>query len=132
VRQCASKNAGSATSFGNQCLLQGARRNVAQQHRHLPDLHQLVGQPRVAARDLLGNEGEGLHLGGRVELDAAELLGHAERANADPVGLLEDLARQAGVRIHQPFALPVAAHEGDHQVVHETAAGFAHQPLFVG
>ena len=43
-------------------------------------------------------QGEGLHLGRRIELHAAELLGHAERADADTVGLLEDLARQPLVR----------------------------------
>ncbi len=37
-----------------------ARREVAQQHRHLPVLHQLVGETGVAARDLLRDQGEGL------------------------------------------------------------------------
>src|SRR3989442_9711963 len=36
------------------------------------------------------------------------------RSDADPVGLLEDLARQPGVGIHQPLALPVAARSEEH------------------
>ena len=86
-------------------LLQVARREVAQQHRDLPDLHQLVGEPGIAARDLLGDEREGLHLGRLVELDAAELLRHAERADADLVGAFEDLAAAAG----PPASCPIRA-----------------------
>ena len=44
-------------------LLQVARREVAQQHRDFPVLHQLVGEAGIAARDLLGDHREGLHLG---------------------------------------------------------------------
>ena len=41
-------------------------------------------------------------------------------------------ARQALVRLHVPFALPVLPDERDHGVVHERAAGRAHQVLFFG
>jgi hypothetical protein len=74
-------------------LLQVPRRQVAQQHRHFPDLHQLVGQPGIAARDLLGDERESLCLRPLVELEPAKLLGHAERAQPDLVGAREDLRR---------------------------------------
>ena len=103
-------------------LLQMARREIAQQHRHLPVLHQLVGEPGIAARDLLGDQREGLHLGRLVELDAAELLRHAERADADLVGAVEDFRRQPAFGLHVPFALPVAADERDDDVVDEIAA----------
>ena len=104
-------------------------REFPQEDRHLPVLHQLVGEPRVAARDLLGDKGEGAHLGGALQLHAAVLLGHAERADADAVGLLENRARQARLRVHQPFALPVLADEGRDEVVDEGAAALAHHPL---
>ena len=103
-------------------LLQVTRRQVAQQDRHLPVLHQLVGETGIAARDLLGDQREGPHLAPGIELDPAELLRHPERANADPVGSLEDLGRQPGIRIHVPLALPARADErGDH-LVDEIAA----------
>ena len=113
-------------------LLQVARRQVAQQHRHLPDLHQLVGQPGIAARDLLGDDREGLRLGRLVELEAAELLRHAERADADLMGAFEDFRRQPLLRHHAPFALPIAADERDHHVVDEVAAALPHHALLFG
>ncbi len=113
-------------------LLQMARREVAQQHRDLPDLHQLVGEAGIAARDLLGDDREGLHLGRLVELDAAELLRHAERADADLLGAFEDLRRQPLLRRHVPFALPVAADERDDDVVDKVAAALPHHALLFG
>ena len=103
-------------------LLQVARRQVAQQHRDLPVLHQLVGEAGIAARDLLGDQREGLHLAARLELDAAEFLRHAERADADLLGAFEDFLRQPVLGRHDPFALPVAADERDDDVVDEIAA----------
>ena len=113
-------------------LLQVARREVAQQHRHFPVLHQLVGKPGIAARDLLGDEREGLHLAAGIELDAAELLRHAERADADLLGAFENLRRQPLLRGHVPFALPVAADERDDHFVDEVAARLPHQALLFG
>ena len=113
-------------------LLQVARREVAQQHRNLPVLHQLVGQAGIAARDFLGDEREGLHFRAGLELDAAEFLRHAERADADLVGAVEDFRRQPVLRGHDPFALPVAADERNDHVVDEVAARLPHQALFFG
>src|SRR6478672_3774892 len=107
-------------------------REPAQQHRDLPVLHQLVGEPGVAARNLLGDEGEGAHFGGAFQLHAAVFLGHGERADADTVGLLEDRARQALLRLHQPLALPVLSDERRDEVVDEGAAALAHDLLLVG
>jgi hypothetical protein len=109
-----------------------ARREVAQQHRDLPVLHQLVGEPGVAARDLLRDDREGLHLARLVELDAAELLRHAERADADLLGAREDLVRQPVLRRHHPFTLPVVADERNDHVVDEVAARLPHQDLLFG
>ena len=113
-------------------LLQMTRREIAQQHRDLPDLHQLVGEPRVPARDFLRYDREGLRLGRLVELEAAELLRHAERADADLLRPFEDFRRQSGLRAHVPFALPVAADERDHDVVDEVAAALPHHALLFG
>ena len=110
-------------------LLQVARRQVAQQDGDLPDLYQLVGEARIAARDLLGDDREGLGLGTLVELDAAELLRHAQRADADLLGTLKHFRRQTLLRHHAPFALPVAADERDHDLVDEVAAALPHHPL---
>src|SRR6266849_2335716 len=109
-----------------------APRHVPEQHRDLPDLHQLVGKPRVAARDLLGDEGESLHLVRRIKRNAAEFLGHAESADSDLDGLLEDGARQARIRVHQPLTLPVLADERRDEIVDECAAATAHQALLFG
>src|SRR5262245_31219499 len=113
-------------------LLQVTRREVAQQHRNLPVLHQLVGKAGIAARDLLRDDGKGLHLGRRVELHSAELLGDAERADADLVGAGENFRRQPLLGDHGPFALPVLANERDDDVVHERATAVAHENLFLG
>ena len=78
---------------GKPTLLQMARREIAQQHGDFPDLHQLVGQPGITARDFFGDEREGRHLAGLVELDAAEFLRHAERTDADLVGALQNFRR---------------------------------------
>ena len=113
-------------------LLQVARREVAQQHRNLPVLHQLVGQTGIAAGDFLGDEREGLHFRAGLELDAAEFLRHAERADADLVGADQNFRRQPVLRGHDPFALPVAADERNHHVVDEVAARLPHQALLFG
>src|SRR2546423_12050625 len=42
-------------------------------------------EARVAARDFLGDDGEGPHLARRVELHAAEFFRNAEGADADAV-----------------------------------------------
>ena len=84
-------------------FLQMPRRQVAQQHRDLPVLHQLVGEPGIAARDLLGDQREGLHFARPVELDAAELLRHAERADADLLGAFEDFAAAADPPASSPI-----------------------------
>ena len=103
-------------------LLQVARREVAQQHRNLPILHQLVGQAGITARDFFGDERKRLHFRSGFELDTAELLRHAQRADADLVGADEDFRRQPVLRGHDPFALPVAADERNDHVVDEVAA----------
>ena len=113
-------------------FLQMARRELAQQHRHLPVLHQLVGEPGIAARDLLRDHGEGLDLGARFELDAAEFLGHAQGADADLLGLLQDARRQPVFRLHRPFALPILADEGQDHLIDKIAAALPHHPLFLG
>src|SRR5207302_4072113 len=105
---------------------------VAQQHRDLPVLHQLVGEPGIAACDLLGDDREGLHLARLVELDAAELLRHAEGADADLLGSFEDFLRQPVLRRHHPFALPVVADERENDVVDERAARLPHEDLLFG
>src|SRR5262249_7465268 len=110
-------------------LLKMARREVAEQYRDLPDLHQLVGEPGIAARDLLGDERERLRLGCLGEFDATELLRHAERADADLLGAFEDCGRQPLLRHHAPFALPVAADERNDDVVDEFAAALPHHAL---
>ena len=69
-------------------LLQMLGRELAQQHRHFPVLHHLVGKAGIAARDLFRNHGEGLDLGALLQLDAAVFLRHAERADADLLGAL--------------------------------------------
>ena len=58
---------------------------------------------RIAARDLLGDEGEGLHLGALVELDAAEFLRHAERADADLFGAFQISGGRRASGPHVPF-----------------------------
>ena len=113
-------------------FLQVPRRQVAQQHRDFPVLHELVGEAGIAARDFLGDERKGLHLARPVELDAAELFRHAEGADADLLGALQNFRRQPFVRVHRPFALPVAANEGNDDFVDEIAAALPHQPLFFG
>jgi hypothetical protein len=70
-----------------------------------------------------------LHLGRGIDLHAAKLFGHAEGADADPIGRLEDLARQTLFRFHQPFALPIGTDKGDDEIVHKGAAALAHEPL---
>ena len=90
-------------------LLQVPRRQVAQQHRHLPDLHQLVGEAGIAARDLLGDDREGLRLGALVQLEPAELLRHAERADARPCRRPRGFrggSRSSGVISHSRCQLP--------------------------
>src|SRR5262249_50627858 len=64
------------------------------------------------------------------ELDAAELLRHTERADADLFGAFENLLRQPVFRRHHPFALPVVADERDDHVVDEAAARLPHEVLF--
>ncbi len=129
MRQCARRKLGVADQAREPAFLQMARREIAQQHGDLPVLHQLVGQTGIAARDLFGDDREGLHFARRIELHAAEFFRDAESADADAVGRLEDLARQALVRLHQPLALPVGADEWDDIVVHKSAAALPHQPL---
>src|SRR5215471_13541500 len=109
-----------------------ARCKITQQHRHLPILHQLVGEPRIAARDLFRDDGEALHLARRVKLDAAEFLRHAEGADADAIGGFEYLVRQPPFRLHVPFALPVATDERDDRIIDEVAAALPHHALFFG
>ena len=113
-------------------FLKMLRRDVAQQHRDLPVLHELVGQSRIAAGNFFGDQREGLHLGLRIKLHPAEFLGYAQRADADAFGALEDFLRQPVFRRHQPFVLPVRAHERDDDVVNERAAAIAHHALFFG
>ena len=113
-------------------LLQMTRREVAQQHRDLPVLHQLVGKAGVPARDLLGDQRERAHLALGVELEAAEFLGHAEGADPDLFGALQDFGRQARLRLHVPFALPVGADEGGDDLVDEITAALPHQALLFG
>ncbi len=113
-------------------FLQMARRQIAQQHRDFPVLHQLVGEAGIAARDFFGDQREGLHLARPVKLDAAEFFRHAERADADLFGALQDFRRQPVFRSHRPFALPIAANERNDDLVDEIAAALPHQPLFFG
>src|SRR6202035_5109719 len=94
--------------------------------------HQLVGEARIAARDLFGDQRKSLHLARPIELDAAQLFGHAERADADLLGPLQDFRRQPVLRRHRPFALPIAADEGTNDVVDQIAAALPHQALFFG
>src|SRR5207249_10774982 len=61
------------------------------------------------------------------DLNAAELLGHPERADADLVGPFKDFRRQARLRIHVPFALPIGADEGGDDVIDEITAALPHQ-----
>src|SRR6266705_2399652 len=68
----------------------------------------------------------------RIERNAAEFLGDAQSADSDLVGLLEDSARQARIRVHQPLALPVLADERRDEIVDEGAAATAHQALLFG
>src|SRR5262245_64617956 len=110
-------------------LLQVARREIAQQHRDLPDLHQLVGEPGIAARDLLGDDREGLGLGRLVELETAELLRHAEGADANLLRALEDLRRKPLLWDHIPLTLPIAADERDDELVDELPAALPHHAL---
>jgi len=88
-------------------LLQVARRDVPEQHRDLPDLHQLVGKPespRAISSEMrakvctscAGSSGTPPNSSGTPE------------CGSDLVGLLEDSARQARIRVHQPLALPVS------------------------
>src|SRR5262249_7287797 len=97
-----------------------------------PVLHQLVSKSGVAARDLLGDKREGAYLAVALELDAAELLGHPERADADLVGTFKDFRWEARLWIHVPFALPIGADEGGDDLVDKIAAALPHQPLFFG
>jgi hypothetical protein len=108
------------------------RRDLAQEDRDLPVLHELVGKPGVTARDLLGDQREGAHLGLGVEVEPAVFLGHAKGADADGLGAFEDARRQSVARAHVPFALPVRADEGRHHPVHEGPAAVAHQALILG
>ena len=111
-------------------LLQMLGRELAQQHRDLPVLHHLVGEAGIAARDFLGDQREGLDLGALLQLDAAEFLRHAERADADLLGLFQDVRRQPVLRHHRPFVLPVLLDERQHHVVDEIAAALPHHALF--
>jgi hypothetical protein len=45
---------------------------------------------------------------------------------------LQDFRRQPVLRRHRPFALPIAADEGDDDVVDKIAAALPHQALFFG
>ena len=108
------------------------RRELAQQHRDFPVLHQLVGEPGIAARDLLGDQREGLHLGALLELDAAVFFRHAQRADADLLGPFQDAQRQPLFRHHRPFELPVLLDERKDDVVDEVAAALPHHALFFG
>ena len=98
----------------------------------LPPCSSMACQAGVAARDLLGDQREGAQLGRGIERHAAEFLGHAEGTDADAVGLLEDRARHAGVRVHQPLALPVAPDERRDEALDEFATARAHQALLFG
>ncbi|MFL5028850.1 MAG: acyl-CoA dehydrogenase family protein, partial [Xanthobacteraceae bacterium] len=60
---------------------------------HLLVENDALGKAGIAARDLLGDQREGLHLGGLVELESAELLRYGKRADADRVGAFEDVRR---------------------------------------
>jgi hypothetical protein len=113
-------------------LLQMTRREVAQQHRDFPVLHQLVGKARIPARDLLGDQRKRAHLALGIELEAAEFLRHAQRADPDLFGALQDFGRQTRLRIHVPFPLPVGADEGGDDLVDEITAALAHQALLFG
>ncbi len=113
-------------------FLQVAWRDVAKQHRDLPDLHHFLRQAAVATGDFLGDHGEGLRLGLGVERRAAELLRDAERADADVVGDFQDLARQARIGIHVPFRLPVLARERNHVLVRELAGDVPHHAGILG
>src|SRR5262249_48624382 len=113
-------------------LLQVARRQTTQQHRYLPVLHQLVGEPGIAARDLFRDERKGLYLARLVELDPAELLRNRQGADADRVRSFQDVVRQALLRRHVPLALPVAADKRNDDVVDEGAAALPHQALLFG
>src|SRR5262249_3378095 len=75
------------------------------------------------------DDGEGLRLGRLVELDAAELLRHAERTDADLLRAFEDRGRQPLFRHHAPFALPIAADERNDDVFDEFAAALPHHAL---
>ncbi len=111
-------------------LLQMLGRELAQQHRHFPILHHLVGQAGIAARDFLGDQGESFYFRALLEFDAAELLRHAQGADADLLGLFQDADRQPVLRHHRPFALPILLDEGQHHLIDEIAAALPHHPLF--
>ena len=70
-------------------FLQTAWRDVLQQFGDFPDLYELVGQARIAARDFLGHHGEGLYLGLRIDWRAAEFFGDAQCAHANLVRAFE-------------------------------------------
>ena len=74
-------------------FLQVARRQIAQQHRDLPVLNELVGETGIAARNLFGDQRERLHFAGAVKLDAAEFFRHAKRADAHFFRALQDFPR---------------------------------------
>jgi hypothetical protein len=105
---------------------------LAQQNCHLPVLHQFIGETRIATSNFLGDDRKGLDFRRRIKLDTAKLLGHAESADADPLGPLKDFWGQPSVRIHAPFALPISTNEWDDDVINKFAATLPHHSLLFG
>ena len=116
--------------FRKPVLLQVTRRDVRQQHRHLPYLRQLVGQPGVAARDFFRHHRNRLHLGRGVKWCSAKLLRDAQPAHADVVRALQQLQCRAVFRYHVPLLHPVFADKRNDILVDERADGVAHHALF--
>ena len=123
------RNCGSATRrlnhFSCRCL--GANwRNSTETFQFCTSLSARPESPRAISSAIMAKVS---HFGALFEFDAAEFLRHAESADADLFGALQDAQRQPVFRHHRPFALPVLLDEGQHHIVDEIAAALPHHLL---
>ena len=115
---------------GEPVLLEVLWSELGDEHRDLPVLDQLVGEPRLASRNLGRYQRQRLGLGRRVERNPPVLLGNPESPQPRGIRLLEDVWREAVQRVHLPFTHAILLNERNNDVVDVPTGGVTHHPLF--